>query len=267
MMLERFAANPLSAMAGCLIWIPIAIAAVCLVQWMVSAEVDFISGVAGLCVCIFLGLVALDPPMPWMSGIAFLSMLVTVILYPAVRAYMNHHQLNMVDVESVEEIYEGLAEKPDNATLRLRMARILYVKGMVGHAITLADEALQKMPRNLFADEHRMVQTWKRSATNPEYFRPLPCLNCSFPNQPGRLHCQRCGNAFFIDLVRGRWVSKGLGRKLLTAWGALLALALGIPFVTARLSSTGTLIVVPLLILMVSVILVVAFRSPERRTA
>jgi hypothetical protein len=266
-MLERFAANPLSAISGCLIWIPIAIAAVCLVQWMVAADIDFVSGIAGLFVCLFLGLVALDPPQPWMSGVAFTSMLSTVILYPAVRAYMNHHQLNMVDVDSMEDIYEGLRERPDNAALKLRMARILYVKGMVGHAITIAEDSLQKMPRTLFADEHRMVQTWKRSAKNPEYFRSLPCLSCSFSNPPGQILCQRCGNPFFIDLVRGRWVSKGLGRKLLTAWGSLLALALGIPFVSAKLSPTGTLIVVPLLILMVAVILVVAFRAPERQTA
>ncbi len=51
-------ANPLSALIGCLAWIPLAVWIVSIVQWIISGDIDFLSGFLGIWLAI--GLVVLN---------------------------------------------------------------------------------------------------------------------------------------------------------------------------------------------------------------
>ena len=250
-------------LAGCLIWIPIAAIVLALVQWMVSADVDVFSGIVGIGLAIFLGIVALDPPTPWAPVAAFVAAVSTIVLYPPLAWLANRHELNSVDAESVERIYESLQERPNNAPSLLRLAKILYAKGYAGHAIALAEIALRNLPRGLFPDEHRMVQHWKRAAVNEAYFRPIACIECGYANPPGDVYCARCRSPFFQSVVRGRWVGRTLARRALAIWATTICLALAIPMAASRLNPAAVSVVVPLLVLCAFAMLGIAFLRKE----
>jgi hypothetical protein len=250
-------------LAGCLIWIPIAAIVVALVHWMVAADIDVFSGIVGIGLAIFLGLVALNPPTPWAPAAAFAVAVSSVVLYHPLSWLANRHELNSVDAEIVERIYESLRERPNNAPSLLRLARILYEKGYAGHAIALADTALRNLPRGLFPDEHRMVQHWKRAAVNEAYFRPIACIECGYLNPPGEVYCGRCRSPFFQSVIRGRWVGRNLARRALAIWAATICLALAIPMAASRLNPVAVSVVVPLLVLCAFAMLGIAFLRKE----
>ncbi len=249
-MFQRIASDPVAFLSGCLIWIPICIIVVTLVHWLIQAEVDAYSGIAGICLSIFLGVIALDPPEPWVSKAAFAFAFSAVLGFPLLKVSMQKYELNQVDVDTIDRIFAELKLRPNNAPSQLRLAKILYGKGHVGHAIAIAEGCLATLPKNLFAEDHRMVVAWKRAATNENYFRPLPCVECGALNQPGQIYCSGCGCAYLIDVVRGRWVGTSLARRMLSVWVALMATVLLIPVAASRLAPAAVVIVVPLLVLL-----------------
>lgn len=227
-MLAQFE-NPGSLAFGCFIWAPLAVWIVSLVHWMVMGEIDAISGVFGIFVAFGMGYLGLNPPFPDLPMILFVASLATVALAPMTRVAMNRSALSALDVEAIGRAYELLASKPDNFGAKFRLARSLYNKGIVGHAIAIADSALKNVPERMFPEEFRMLQQWKAHAGKLDAQERIRCFECGVPNYPGAVFCSRCGAPYLLDYAQGRWMKSTMVKRVLVTWIFAMLCVIGIP--------------------------------------
>ncbi|MBS1722237.1 MAG: zinc ribbon domain-containing protein [Armatimonadetes bacterium] len=239
-------------MSTCFIWIPIAVWVVSMIGWIVAGEVETIYGVAAIGCSVGMGLVAAFPPFPALSPALFVLAVAMVVFYPFVRAAANRRALATIEIEQLSKFYDMLQEKPDNWPVMLRLAEILYRRGLPGPALALADRALASMPQTLFRSEHNMVATWRLEVGQAgDLGRPLACLHCGAPNPPGGIHCQKCGAPYLIDLARGRWLGKNTAQQVVVAWIGLGIAFVGIPL-AARTSTASPMLAIALIVLQVA---------------
>jgi hypothetical protein len=251
---------------GCLIWIPIAIWVLSLVQWMITGDIDVVSGIVGIGIAIGLGFISLDASTKSYAPLTFVAVLATIFMYPFVRSSLTRKELKSIDVEALERAYQALGLKPNNPVSKFAIARRVYALGMPGHAVKIAESALAYLPETHFLDEHRTLRNWKASVTNPAYFTPIACVECHTPNPPGNIHCAACGAPFLLDRARGKFVSGPLGRRLLAAWIGMVAVLAGIP-ATSLLPPIGQIAAILLLLAVAGVVLYLAFRTDSQTGA
>jgi hypothetical protein len=221
--------NALNVFLGCMVWIPLGIWIVSLINWSILGDVDPLSGFLGVSAAIMLGIMAFKPPVPGLTPYIFCMATLSVILYPIARANMVRKELSSFDVDGIEQGYMLLGQRPTNPVARLKIAQHLYNLGHHGHAIAIAESVMKQLPERLFLDEHRMIRLWKRNPPRANAYNPISCVECGHLNPPGSVHCFKCGEPFLLHMVKGRFVPSRLGRQLVAAWIALLLLLGGIP--------------------------------------
>ncbi len=263
---ERMFSEPISFLFGCLIWIPLAIWIISLVRWMVSGDVDMILGFLGIGMAILLGYIAINPPAPLVSILAFVAVLGTVVMFPFVRIAMDKRSLKAMDVEDLERAYYALKLRPDNVAARFKIARLLYDMGYPGHALRIAESCIATMPQAFFFEEHRLIMRWRTTPTSPRAFDPLPCLDCNHANPPGDVNCASCGAPFLLDRAKGKVMPGSLGKRLMAAWIVMVAVLAGLPLIASFGGLFAVLGIFCLLVLSVTV-LMVAFRTPAEGMA
>ncbi len=258
--------DTLSLILGVIVWIPLTIWIISLVHWMISAEIDGMSGFLGICMGLALGYFTLKPPLPILSPVLFGVTWLTVLLYPVITSSLDKRALVAIDLDSLDKAYNALAQKPDNVGLKLKVARLVYSRGLLGHAIVLGEEALKGMPDQLFQDEHKMINAWKMAAGNPTEVRSLPCLECGYPNAAGRIHCEKCGSPFLLHHAKGKWLGPNLAKRVVACWAAGIALFLGVPMALSFLQSALAGITAAVLALASGAILWGAFKPDKKGT-
>jgi len=253
--------HPLSLIAGCAIWIPIGIWVLALVQWAVQGDVDVLSALAGILVGIGLGGTALLAREPYMAPLILIAVIITMAAFPMVRSSLNKRALDQIDVEAIERAYEVLGQRPGNAPAIFKLARTIYNKGMAGHAVALAEVAIQQMPEAIFPEENKILKTWRHYGAAKGPALPLNCLECGVPNNPGTTHCQRCGGPFLLQHARGAWVGKSLARKFVAAWVTIMVALVGIPFAAGALPAAASIPVIIGLMVLAILVLAATFRG------
>lgn len=228
-LLERISTNPALFVIGCLVWVPIAICVIALIHWAVAGEIDVVLMILGIGACVALGYFTTNPPHPLMAPVLFFAVFATLVLFPFARRALHEREHLRLDAEQAEGAYAILRRSPMNLGARMKLARVLFVRGMAGHAIRVAEAALKGMPRQQFLDDHREVEKWAWQVRDPAHYRPLPCLHCRTMNPPGEIFCTHCGGPFLLDQLRGAWSAGGLGRKLIAAWILAVFAFVGIP--------------------------------------
>lgn len=218
---------------GCLIWFPLIIWVVSLVQWMVIGEIDPSSGIIGIVLGIGLGYTAMKPPVPILSPISFTLVVGTVVLYPFLRSSMDRHDQRNLDVEAVDKAYQMIGQRPDSPFAKFRLAQSIYRLGMIGHAVAIADSAMAYVSERTATEEHRILKRWKAAGVPPETMRQVACIECHTMCQPGWTHCRTCGRPFLLDRAKGRILPEGLAKRMLCFWGALVLMGVGVPCATA----------------------------------
>jgi hypothetical protein len=263
---DRIFLEPASFVLGCLIWIPLAIWIVSLMRWMVGGEVDLILGIFGIAMAVLLGYIAINPPAPQYSVFAFVAVAGTVVMFPFVRAAMNRRGLRALDVEDLERAYNAVRTRPDNVAAKFKIARMIYDMGYPGHALRIAENCIATMPQAFFLEEHRLVMRWRNTPTAPRAFDPLPCIECGQSNPPGNVNCSACGAPFLLDRIRGKLLPASLGKRLMAAWIVMVAALAGLPLIASFGGLTAVLGIFLLLIIS-AVVLVIAFRTPDKGVA
>ncbi len=235
MFAERVASNPLGFMSGCLVWIPVSIWVLSMVWWTIQGDVETGFGLLSIGVGITLGVLTVAPPVPSLSPLLFLLVVLTVIMFPFVRAQLTKHALAQIDIEEVESAYSQLQQRPDNLGAAMKLARVLHTRGMVGPAIAVAENALSGANPGLFREELRMVSVWKNHLRSSDPIQPLPCLRCGNENAPGTCFCASCGAPYLLDHAKGKWVGSGTATRLIASWLAAVLILAGIPMTAAAL--------------------------------
>lgn len=255
----------LAIVAGCFAWFVVSVYVVAFVQWIIGGDVDSVTGIIGIGVFLGMGFTMAKPPYPELQMLSIVGIYSSAVMFPILRWSFKRRDKKGADVEAVRKAYEGFVFRPDNAAAKIKLARHLWTLGLRGHAYVLAEHAIPDLPRQYFPDEHRMFAQWQAQPPSPREFEPLGCIECATPNPPGTVHCLSCGARFLLHRVEGRVLSKGLGRKLLSAWIVMMIAIGGMPL-ASRLPGTTSVIVVVALMVAALGALVLAFR-PSQGTA
>jgi hypothetical protein len=226
---ERVASHPVVFITGCLVWVPVAVWIIALIHWAISGEVDALVMVIGIGAAVALGYFTTNPPDPRLGPLLFTVVLGTVVVFPFARSAMNRHALMALESEQAERAYEVLRLSPNNIGARMKLARVLFVRGLAGHAVLLGETTLKGLPKQAFLDDFREVEQWKRRASDPRLYRDAMCLNCRTMNRAGEIYCKKCHAPILLDLLKGSWTKGGLGRKLVSAWILGIVAFVGIP--------------------------------------
>ena len=266
---DRLAAHPEIAIFGCITWAFLIVWILSMVHWTIQAEIDTGFGIIAIIFGIGLGFLVFNPPAgnDFISPLVTLTVVASVILFIPLRSLINRHELVAIDMDAIDRAYRQLEERPNNVGARFKIAKLIYQRGLHGHAIKLADDALQNMPQDFFAEEHKMVDMWKRAGHDADTFKALSCVECGAHNPPGELYCKGCGAKFLLDQAKGKWIGRAMVRKLMAVWVAMLGVFVGIPVSAVALPPAFAAIAICGLAILVVVTLYSAFlggRSPRK---
>ena len=233
-MRERLFEHPVVFFSGCAVWIPIGIWIVAMVGWMIQGELDLPAGVMGICASGALGYFTMMPPIPELAPVFVVLAFSIVVLYPWARHTLNARELARIDVETLESCYLMLREKPGNVGAQMRMARLLYARGLPAHAIAISEAAIKNLPRIGFDEEMRLVAKW-RERVAPEDRRKIVCVECGRENSLDAVFCAGCKSAYLLDYVKGRWIAKGQARRVVLLWSTLALALVLVPLITSTI--------------------------------
>lgn len=252
----------LGVVAGCLIWVPASIAVVTLIGWIIQAEIDPVAGFAGIVLSVAIGAIGIIAPDPHITPWLLIGSISMVVLFPIARSVRERRELALLDVEQMERAYEALEKNEKDIGARVRIAKILFHRKNVNHAIALVEDALKGMPKDLFDEEYRMVGRWK--AMGPVHPTQLVCVECAARNKTGAAFCYRCKSPILLHFAKGHWVPPSILRKLLLGWVAAVLLIVGIPVAASVLPPTKSAPVVVLLLCVSAFIAWVAVKGIGR---
>lgn len=238
-----------------------------MVHWMITADIDTAYGVISITIAIALGVLVFNPPKND-STISFLvtaAVIASVALFVPMRSVLNRHALVTIDMDAIDRAYKQLEERPNNVGARFKIAKMIYQRGIWGHAIKIAEEALKGMPEEFFGEEHKLVESWRRQNPGKEIYGPLGCIECGLNNKPGELYCRRCGARFLLDQAKGRWIGKTLARKLMAGWIAMMGVFVGIPVAATALPPVPAMVAVAGIAMLVLTTLYAAFLGDKAK--
>lgn len=246
--------NLVDGILGCFVWLPIVAIVLFLVNWMIAGDIDVISGILGIGACMGLGFLAWKPPAPYFTPLALLILVATCVLFPFIRSGLTVKEIRSLDVDQLERAYQQFAFQPKNPGAKFKIARFAYALGMRGHAYAIAEELIPSMPAQIYSDEHRMFRQWQEERS-PNWFVKLACKDCRHLNDPGRIHCERCGAPFLLDQVKSPVTTRGNGRQLLAVWIAVVGVSLALPLI----GTLDPMIAIPIILLVVAAVLLVLY--------
>lgn len=252
----------LSIAFGCMVWVPVAAWTVWMIQWMISDEIEVLTGLLCITAGLVLGaytMISKDASMRPYFVIAAFSMLV---VFPWIRAALNKRETVNLDHEMMERAYEQLGSNPTHLGAKLRIAKGLYLRGFYRQAITLAEKALENTPKRLAEDEYRTVRDWRRDSPEFVPLKWMSCGHCGCNNAPTDFFCNHCARPIWLLVARKSVFSSETANTLLLAWlGGVIGL-IGIPltatYVTPELK---TPVVVGILIVAATFVLSAVRRS------
>lgn len=227
--LDRVRAHPDVFVLGCLVWVPVAIWVISFIHWAIQGDIDVITMIIGIGAAFALGYFTAQPPDPRLSVYLFSVSVGAIVAFPIVRSKVAKRALAAMEIEQAERAYDILRQSPDNIGARMKLARVLFVQGLIGHAVSLGETTLRGLPRGPFRDDIVEVERWRLQARDPRMFADFACLNCGTMNRVGEVYCRKCHARLMLDLLKGSWRQGGFGRKLIAAWILGILVFVGIP--------------------------------------
>ncbi len=192
-------------------------------------EIEGWQCILGIAVAIGLGYVANYPPHPMLPGVVFGFVVITIIMVPFLRAATTRRTMALIDLERMEAAYSMLRFRPGSVGSQFKIAEVLYLRGYGRIALPVARGALEKMPADLFREEHKTYSRWQRELGQVNEPETLSCPKCGVPNQLTDVFCRSCGEAYLLDYARGRWMPGNLAGRVISVWLAAALLVIGIP--------------------------------------
>ena len=235
---------PLGSCLPCILWFVMPGWIVMLVHKMIMTELDPLTGILAVMMAVWLGFLAWNPPAPWVEPVAILSVFAMMVGIPIAQKMLEKYSDKELENEQIDNLYEQLRGNPQNSIALFRLARFCYQKGMAGHGIVLAQNALTTMPQNLFRDEHKEFVGWV-AAFGTKQPVPVPCLSCNRTCHPGQIYCQHCWSPFLAQYLKGKSGSHAsIVRRVVVVWVALMVVVFAIP----SLGMFGPVVVIPIVV-------------------
>lgn len=233
-MLDRIFADPAAMVSSCLLWIPIAVATLSILGWMIMGEVDVVFGLVALFTLFGVGYLALNPPAPYVPHFLLGATSLTVLGWPAFARWRRAAEFREIEVNAIESAYERLRLRPLDTASKFRVARGIYALNHQDLAVALGSAALHGVNPRFYEEDIRTLRSWQnqpgRMASND-----IVCSECGHRNPPSEFFCQMCNAAHIQSYVRGEWSPKSFRMKVLSVWLVAVLLLVGIPVLTAVL--------------------------------
>lgn len=263
-MLYRIATEPWSFFGGILVWLPLAVWIVSLIGWMIAGEIDSLVGFMGILLAVALGALTMSPPDPRLSPVILISVILTTVLFPSVRQMFVARGHRSIDADIVEKAYASLRAKPANIGSEIKIASVLYDRGLPGHAVAIVERVLTNVPQGVFGEERRMLCTWKARTPISRFQQAIMCAACGASNPPGPVYCTKCGAPFLLDFIRGRLMAGGLAAKLVGSWLAAVAATVGIAWAAIRLPPGAAIAAMTVIAVLLAAAIWAMFRAREK---
>ncbi len=258
-MLERVATAPEVFISGCVVWIPVVLLVLRFISWGIQGDLDGVYALMGIAVAISLGVIAVEPPAPFVSPLIFLSLFGAVIALPFAGVAIRRRDMNLIQREDMERAYQTLGLSPQNPSAKFRLAQCLYSQGMIGSALALAESALTQMPVATFANEHKQLAAWKRYRASQRQLEIPPCPACGFRNSPESYSCQRCSQPHLMLAAHGVTKAAGVTAKVVGIWLLATLFLVGIP-ITVGATAIPVLLRIVLVLVQVGIGIFVLIR-------
>lgn len=203
---------------------------------ILEGAIDLIPGIVaiGITLAMFVTMaITRDPILPW----AILVVMGTMIaFYPFAAQQICEQDHRKINLESIERYYSLWAERPDNSSAALGLARGLYDRGYRAAAVSLADRILSaysteidmqtlRSPREMFREEDLLLKKWKRTLTTNDS-GPIRC-QCGHENPAHLLECETCGRPHVLEASRRSQNGGKFIGKLVLAWALIAACLVG----------------------------------------
>lgn len=235
-----------------------------MIQWSIMGEVDGAFAATSVILVLGLAAVATSPPEPYIAYVCAAGVIGLVVFFPIVRSTLNKRAMAKIDLEHLERLHEQIRFRPDNIGTKFRIAEMLYHRGYAAHAMGLAESLTPKMPPQLYANEYRLLEDWRRQWRGNPPMRVIACPKCGTYNPPGDLLCTRCGDEYLLKSAKGVWVTGGWAIKLVVAWLVAIVGIVGIPAVAkSKLPREAVLAVIIALLVGAAYLFVRAFLLRE----
>jgi membrane protein implicated in regulation of membrane protease activity len=251
---------------GCLIWIPVGIWVVCLINWMIMGDVDPVTGILGVTLGLCLGSLALLNENRMLTPFIFAAVISIMILFPVVRGSYNRSELAKIDIETIERAYETLDEKPGHFSALFRMCGGLHARGLSANAEAIGRKAIEGLRKELVREEIRLINIWASAARRQTLPARTLCPRCGRVNQLEAIYCEGCSGPYLLWAAKNRWIHAGLVKKVVSIWTAGVALLVGIPWFLTAMETPISILGVFLMVAVAAVMLWLGLRKPARES-
>lgn len=251
------------------------IAVLLIIYKMIDGEIPPAPGMGSLIGIVGVLMLTVKPPHPAIPAVVLVVALTLMAFFPFALNQLDKADLLSFDVDRLEKSYQSLAARPDNFAAKLEVAKALHSQGFVHQAIAIASATLDTISserdsvsnrslRDQFKDEDYRVKQWMRTAGKaPLYAHHMKCPKCGHENALSSPLCEKCGNAFLLDVARkGDNKSKVVG-KLVLAWGILALYIVGVAAVSVNLSGAMAVGVISVALLGLGGFFAWLFRRPS----
>ncbi len=226
--------------------LPMIVWVIAVVHWLIDGLIEIAHGAAAILLALCLMAIAIWVPVAEVRVAIFVSVLATLAVFPFAYSQYARLQFLEVDEDDLARAHEAFALNPGNAAARFEIARLLWLYGLRGQAITIAevaagalpdvrDEILNRSVKDLFHAEIRKLESWKREADKAKDFHPAECVRCKARNPLDAIACVRCGAPYLLDLARKRTVKSKLVGKLVVTWIIAATVFAIVPYLALRL--------------------------------
>lgn len=232
------------------VMIPAVIWILAVVHWMIDAVLEPVLGLVAIAIVLALATLVIWGPIPALQGPIIIAILTTIAVAPFANSQFAKLDLQEVVEDDLARAHDAYFSNPGNAVARFEIARLLYEYGLKGHAIAIADQAALSISddkdavtnrslRDLFGNEIRRLQKWKRETTSPKDFEPLTCPRCKVQNPTLVIACVNCGAQYLLELARRQTVFAKLVAKLVLLWIVVAIVLIIVPLVAWHLGSNA----------------------------
>lgn len=237
----------LMGLFGCLLIIPMSVWCIVLTRWMISGDIDVISGTVGCMVAVLAVYVSFNTKVPWIPPLVFCGMVIFGALFPSIKWKFTQLELRSIEADRLLTYLNSISQKPDLLQARIEAARILWNLGYPLQCVELA-RPVEAVTSDAFVAEQREFEIWKaKLALYPS--RPLTCLNCGAITDPGNVHCPKCFEIYLVRYVRGSGDAKQAG-KMVASWAVIVGIFVLIPSIAASARFEVSIVAIPILLLL-----------------
>jgi hypothetical protein len=218
---------------GCMVWLPVGIWTISMIQWMIAGEVEPLVGIISIGIGLALGgytMMTKDTHLRPYFVIGALSM---VVIYPFLNKAKNDHDNNQLDFEIMERAYEQLGTNPKHLGAQFKIARALQSRGHTLEAVTLLKKATEGIQKRIIEPEMRTLRQWEAELAmrSPDSRKAVQCPFCSRTTPMDQFFCAICGRPVWYPIAKNAPFGPNVTSKLLMIWTGSVMGLIGIPIV------------------------------------